>query len=78
MKILLFGWISCLSVFTFAQDDSQEKLQRLTAPASPASAITGMQPTTVLAPKTLNALETALYNNFYGCREYRYSERSGH
>ena len=64
MKILLFGWISCLSVFTFAQDDSQEKLQRLTAPASPASAITGMQPTTVLAPKTLNALETALYNNF--------------
>lgn len=64
MRVLLFILISGLSIFTFAQDDSQEKLQRLTAPASPASAITGMQPTTVLAPKSLNALETALYNNF--------------
>ncbi|MGV3613680.1 MAG: hypothetical protein ACO1N0_22150 [Fluviicola sp.] len=64
MRILIFLLITGLSPFTFAQDDSQEKLQRLTAPTSPASAITGMQPTTVLAPKTLNALETALYNNF--------------
>ncbi len=64
MRTLLFVWISGISLFTFAQDDSQEKLQRLTAPTSPASAITGMQPTTVLAPKTFNALETALYNNF--------------
>jgi hypothetical protein len=64
MRILLFACISSLSIFTFAQDDSSEKLQRLTAPTSPASAITGMQPTTVLAPKTLNALETALYNTF--------------
>ncbi|TSJ39935.1 hypothetical protein [Fluviicola chungangensis] len=64
MRILIFLLITGLASGTFAQDDTQEKLQRLTAPTSPASAITGMQPTTVLAPKTLNALETALYNNF--------------
>lgn len=64
MRILIFLFITGLASITFAQDDTQEKLQRLTAPTSPASAITGMQPTTVLAPKTLNALETALYNNF--------------
>lgn len=65
MKNLLFACcVSGLSLVTFAQDNSEEKLQRLTAPTSPASAITGMQPTVVLAPKTWNALETALYNNF--------------
>lgn len=64
MRNLIFLLISCSSFFMYAQDDSQEKLQRLTAPTSPASAITGMQPTTVLTPKTFNALETALYNNF--------------
>ncbi len=64
MRILFFAISFGLSTFAFAQDDSQEKLQRLTAPTSPASVITGMQPTTVLTPKTLNALETALYNNF--------------
>lgn len=64
MRILIFSLLAVLPSFAFAQDDSQEKLQRLTAPTSPASAITGMQPTTVLAPKTFNALETALYNNF--------------
>ncbi len=64
MRTLVFLLISGFASFTFAQDDSQEKLQRLTAPTSPASAITGMQPTTVLTPKTFNALETALYNNF--------------
>lgn len=51
------GWI-------FAQDDTNEKLQRLTAPSSPATAITDIQPTTVLAPKSYNALEAALFNNF--------------
>lgn len=55
-----------LSGFTvcFAQDDLQEKIQRLTTPTSPAAAITGIQPTVVLSPKSYSALETALYNNF--------------
>lgn len=64
MKILLPISLILTGCFAFSQDNSEEKLQRLSAPTSPASAITGMQPTTVLTPKTFNALETALYNNF--------------
>jgi len=43
---------------------AQVELDQLTAPTSPASAITGIQPATVLAPKSYQALETALYGNF--------------
>ena len=43
---------------------AQEKLSKLLPPSSPASGILGLQPTTVLAPKSYQALETALFSNF--------------
>jgi len=43
---------------------SQEKLNKLQAPTSPASSIIGMQPSSILSPKTYQALETAIYSNF--------------
>mgnify|MGYP006280759915 FL=1 len=43
---------------------AQEKLTRIQAPSSPASYILGIEPSTVLEPKTYRALETALYSNF--------------
>jgi hypothetical protein len=43
---------------------AQEKLDPLKAPSSPAAAVLGMQPATVLTPKSMRALETALYTNF--------------
>lgn len=42
----------------------QEKLNNLKAPTSPASGILGLQPSAVLAPKSYQALETAIYSNF--------------
>jgi hypothetical protein len=42
----------------------QEKLNKLSTPTSPASSIMGLQPATVLSPKSYQALETALYSNF--------------
>ncbi len=45
---------------------SQEKLAPLKTPTSPASSVLGLQPTAVLAPKSYDALETALYSNFIG------------
>lgn len=44
--------------------NAQEKLNELKAPTSPASYIVGIQPSSVLAPKTAQALESALYSNF--------------
>jgi len=43
---------------------AQEKLNKLKAPSSPASSILGLQPTTVLSPKSYRSLETALFSNF--------------
>lgn len=43
---------------------AQEKLTDIRAPTSPASALLGVQPQSVLAPKSYRALETALYSNF--------------
>lgn len=43
---------------------SQEKLSELKAPSSPASGLLGLQPSAVLAPKSYQALETAIYSNF--------------
>ena len=43
---------------------AQEKLNKLTVPTSPASSILGIQPQAILAPKSYQALETALYSNF--------------
>ena len=42
----------------------QEKLNKLSAPTSPASSILGLEPSSVLSPKSYQALETALYANF--------------
>lgn len=43
---------------------AQDKVNALTAPTSPASSILGMQPGTILTPKSFKALEAALYSNF--------------
>lgn len=43
---------------------SQEKYNSLKAPSSPASSILGLQPTTVLSPKSYQTLETAIFSNF--------------
>jgi hypothetical protein len=42
----------------------QEKINNLKAPTSPASSILGVQPTSVLSPKSYQALEAAIYSNF--------------
>ena len=42
----------------------QDKLNKLSTPTSPASSILGLEPKTVLSPKSYQALETALYTNF--------------
>jgi hypothetical protein len=44
---------------------AQEKLNNLKAPTSPASSILGMQPATVLSPKSYQALEASLYSSFF-------------
>lgn len=43
---------------------SQESLSKLQAPTSPAISILGMQPKKILAPKSFQELETALFSNF--------------
>jgi hypothetical protein len=60
MRTLLTGFLfSCVLI-----GNAQEKLNKLQAPTSPAASIIGVQPSTVLAPKSYQALETALYSNF--------------
>jgi len=54
--IIVLSWSTL--VFT------QEKLSKLIAPTSPAASILGLQPKSVLSPKSYQALETALYSNF--------------
>lgn len=43
---------------------SQEKINDLKSPTSPASSILGAQPTVILNPKSYQALEAALFSNF--------------
>lgn len=43
---------------------AQEPLAQLTTPTSPAAALLDLNPTVTLAPKSYQALETALYSNF--------------
>lgn len=50
-------------VFFMFQLMAQEKLEPLQAPTSPAAGILNIQPKAVLAPKSYQALETALYSN---------------
>ena len=52
------------SIFYCILGFSQEKLNTLTTPTSPAASILGMQPSAQLKPKSYRALETALYSNF--------------
>jgi hypothetical protein len=62
MKIIIL--ISVITVFgTFCF--SQEKLSELTIPTSPAASAVGIQPNQILNPKSFQALETALYSNFF-------------
>ncbi|MDR8392464.1 hypothetical protein NC796_15020 [Aliifodinibius sp. S!AR15-10] len=61
MRRLVLGLcISFLATASYAQ----ERLTDISAPTSPASALLGVQPQSVLSPKSYGALETALYSNF--------------
>ena len=59
-RLTLFLLIFC------SISNAQEKLNKLQAPTSPAASILGLQPSSVLSPKSYQALETALYSNFIG------------
>jgi hypothetical protein len=52
-------------VFLSSYGFSQIELSRLTIPTSPASSAIGIQPNQILRPKSYQALETALYSNFF-------------
>lgn len=60
MRSLLVILLCCGTHIVFAQ----EKVNALTTPTSPAASILGMQPGTVLAPKSFKALEAAVFSNF--------------
>lgn len=53
-----------LVLLPFAAVKGQDKLAKIAAPNSPAAYILGIQPTSVMSPKSFKALETALYSNF--------------
>ncbi|HEX3073381.1 MAG TPA: hypothetical protein VHP30_07190 [Ignavibacteriales bacterium] len=59
-KILILCFAAYASVIY-----PQELLSKLKAPASPASAILGLQPGAILQPKSYNELEVSLYTNLY-------------
>lgn len=61
MKKLLLIFVAFVAVQAAS---AQDKLSPVSAPASPAAYIIGAQPSSVLAPKSFQALETALYSNF--------------
>jgi hypothetical protein len=60
MKKIIFTFVSVYCLIGY----SQQKLNTLTTPTSPAASLLGMQPSTMLKPKSYRALETALYSNF--------------
>lgn len=55
-------------LFIITVINAQEKLNKLGAPTSPASSILGLQPSSVLSPKSSQALEASLYSNFLNNR----------
>lgn len=57
-------FLTLLLTLMLFQVQAQEKLMPLQAPTSPAAGILDIQPKAVLAPKSYQALETALYSNF--------------
>lgn len=59
--LLLFLFIGIMTGSTVF---AQEPLTDIKAPSSPAAALLGVQPQSVLAPKSNRALETAVYSNF--------------
>jgi len=62
MKKLLLTSLLCVAAgWVMGQE---KKLSAITAPSSPASYMLGSQPASVLAPKSFQALETALFTNF--------------
>ena len=61
MKTLNLLFVVLLTVSSLR---AQEKLSTITAPTSPASYMLGAQPSSVLSPKSFQALETALFSNF--------------
>jgi hypothetical protein len=59
--VILFCFFGS-QVVTFGQADELEKIK---APSSPAAAVIGIQPTTVLSPKSYEALEASVLSNFF-------------
>lgn len=56
--------LTLLLLLFFTMTKAQEKLNKLQAPTSPAASILGLQPSSILSPKSYQALETAVYSNF--------------
>jgi len=61
MKRIIFSILIIASAFVL---HGQEQLNKLSSPTSPASSILGLQPTTILSPKSYQSFEAALYSNF--------------
>lgn len=61
----------CLCIFlligsaAFAQKNNEIDFSKLVAPSIPAFTILGVQPSEISQPKTWDAFETSVYNNFY-------------
>jgi hypothetical protein len=58
------NWILLITFLYFGSINAQTKLDALKTPTSPASAILGMQPSTILQPKSYRALEASVFSNF--------------
>jgi hypothetical protein len=58
-SLIIFNLLFSITIL-----NAQDKLNQISAPTSPAAYIIGIQPSSVLSPKTNQALETALYSNF--------------
>jgi hypothetical protein len=52
-----------LMIFSLAVE-GQNKLDKIRAPSSPAASVIGIQPTTILTPKSYQALEANLFSNY--------------
>jgi hypothetical protein len=58
-SLIIFTYLFLITIL-----NAQDKLNQISAPTSPAAYIIGIQPSSILSPKTNQALETALYSNF--------------
>ncbi len=57
-------WLIASVIISMTALNAQDKLNPVDIPTSPAASVLGMQPTTVLSPKSYQALEAALFSNF--------------